>query len=83
LFPFHYHSSQPIQALEHPKFKSMIDVASHATNGVKIPGQKSTWGEIKHLFKDHLITLKAQLNVNLCSGLLFFAHRFIGSNCQR
>jgi hypothetical protein len=32
--------SQPIQALEHPKFKDMIDFASRVTNGVKIPGQK-------------------------------------------
>ncbi|KIM71365.1 hypothetical protein PILCRDRAFT_28906, partial [Piloderma croceum F 1598] len=29
-------TNQPIQALEHPKFKEMIDVASRATNGVKI-----------------------------------------------
>jgi hypothetical protein len=35
---FHYLSSQPIQALEHPKFKELIDVASRATHGVKIPG---------------------------------------------
>ncbi|KAF8236117.1 hypothetical protein L208DRAFT_1073764, partial [Tricholoma matsutake] len=26
---------QPIQALEHPKFHELIDVTSHATNGVK------------------------------------------------
>ncbi|KAF8238273.1 hypothetical protein L208DRAFT_1243042, partial [Tricholoma matsutake] len=32
---------QPIQAFEHPKFKEMIDVAAHATNGMKIPGRKS------------------------------------------
>ncbi|KAG6858405.1 hypothetical protein C0993_005810, partial [Termitomyces sp. T159_Od127] len=30
-------TSQPIQALEHPKFREIIDVASHATDGVKIP----------------------------------------------
>ncbi|KIM77741.1 hypothetical protein PILCRDRAFT_47046, partial [Piloderma croceum F 1598] len=29
-------TDQPIQALEYPKFKEMIDVASRATNGVKI-----------------------------------------------
>ncbi|KAF8240518.1 hypothetical protein L208DRAFT_1189581, partial [Tricholoma matsutake] len=28
-------TDQLIQALEHPKFKEMIDVASRATNGVK------------------------------------------------
>jgi hypothetical protein len=67
---------QPIQALEHPKFKEMIDVASHATNGVKIPGQKATWGEIKRMFKDHLVKLKAKLNVRdpieCCSLLIIF-----------
>lgn len=26
---------KPIQALEHPKFKEMIDIAARATNGVK------------------------------------------------
>ncbi|KAI9507685.1 hypothetical protein F5148DRAFT_1149551 [Russula earlei] len=31
-------TDQPIHALEHPKFKEMIDIASHATNVVKIPG---------------------------------------------
>ncbi|KAH0583240.1 hypothetical protein J132_09984 [Termitomyces sp. J132] len=31
-------TDQPVQALKHPKFKHMIDVASHATEGVKIPG---------------------------------------------
>ncbi|KAG1908525.1 uncharacterized protein F5891DRAFT_937641, partial [Suillus fuscotomentosus] len=39
-------TDQPIQALEHPKFQEMIDVASRATNGVKIPGRKATRAEI-------------------------------------
>jgi hypothetical protein len=56
---------QPIQALKHPKFKELIDIASHAKNGVKIPGQKATQGEIKHLFKEHLTSLKAQFNVSV------------------
>ncbi|KAF8802827.1 hypothetical protein BYT27DRAFT_7063060, partial [Phlegmacium glaucopus] len=30
-------TDQPIQALEHPSFKNMIDIASRATNGVKLP----------------------------------------------
>jgi len=64
--------SQPIQALEHPKFKELIDVASHATNGIKISGWKGTWGEIKHLFKDHITRLKAQLNVNIFLNSHFF-----------
>ena len=65
---------QPIQALEHPKFKELIDVASRARNGVKIPGRKGTQAEIIHMFKNHLMTLKAQLNVSvlliLCSFLI-------------
>ncbi|KAF8802673.1 hypothetical protein BYT27DRAFT_7111869, partial [Phlegmacium glaucopus] len=31
-------TDQPIQALEHPKFKEMIDLAACATNGIKVPG---------------------------------------------
>ncbi|KAG6858716.1 hypothetical protein C0995_014485 [Termitomyces sp. Mi166 len=53
---------KPIQALEHLKFKRMIDLASRATDGVKIPGQKSTWVAIKQSFQSHLKNLKAQLN---------------------
>ncbi|KAF8481671.1 hypothetical protein DFH94DRAFT_609267, partial [Russula ochroleuca] len=56
-------TDQPIQALEHPIFKKLVDVAARAKNGVKIPGRKVTWGEIKHLFKDHLTRLRTELNV--------------------
>ena len=55
---------QPIQALNHPKFGEMIDLASWATSGVKIPGRKSTWATIIQMFKDHLAKLKAHLNVS-------------------
>ncbi|KAF8220371.1 hypothetical protein L208DRAFT_1334201, partial [Tricholoma matsutake] len=58
-------TDQPIQAFEHPKFKEMIHVAVHATNGMKIPGQKSMRAEIKQMFKEHLTKLKAQLNVGI------------------
>ncbi|KAG2056701.1 hypothetical protein BDR06DRAFT_1005615 [Suillus hirtellus] len=47
-------TDQPIQALEHPKFKEMIDMASCATQGVKIPGCKITHAEIMQMFKNHL-----------------------------
>jgi hypothetical protein len=54
----------------------MIDVASCAMNGVKIPGWKATQGEIKRMFKDHLVKLKAKLNVcdpiKRCSLLIIF-----------
>ncbi|KAE9392984.1 hypothetical protein BT96DRAFT_829877 [Gymnopus androsaceus JB14] len=35
-------TDQPIAALEHPKFRNMINVAARATNGIKIPGCKAT-----------------------------------------
>ncbi|KAG1758826.1 hypothetical protein EDD22DRAFT_783439, partial [Suillus occidentalis] len=47
-------TDQPIQALEHPKFKEMVDITSRATNGVKIPGSKATHAEIMRMFKNHL-----------------------------
>ncbi|KAG2060943.1 hypothetical protein BDR06DRAFT_871193, partial [Suillus hirtellus] len=67
-------TDQPIQALEHPKFKEMIDVASRATQGVKIPGQKAMCAKIIHVFKNHLTKLKKKLNVctilhSICSYL--------------
>lgn len=58
-----YCHSQPIQALEHPKFKELVDVASRARNGVVIPGRKATRGEIKRIFKDYLTGLRSELNV--------------------
>jgi hypothetical protein len=54
---------QPIQAFGHPKYKEMIDVASRATNGVKIPSRKATRNEIVALFKKHLTNLKSRWNV--------------------
>ncbi|KAG1823289.1 hypothetical protein EV424DRAFT_1321203 [Suillus variegatus] len=57
-------TDQPIQALEHPKFKEMIDIAARATNGVKIPGRKATRAEIIRTFKTHLTGLRSKLNVS-------------------
>jgi len=33
---------KPIDALAHPKFHEMVNVASHAPDGVNIPGRKQT-----------------------------------------
>ncbi|KAG2049980.1 hypothetical protein BDR06DRAFT_892604, partial [Suillus hirtellus] len=55
---------QPIQALEHPKFQELIHVASHTTNGVRIPGRKGTCAEIMRMFKNHLTRLRNTLNVS-------------------
>ncbi|KAG2348667.1 hypothetical protein BDR05DRAFT_873671, partial [Suillus weaverae] len=56
-------TDQPIQALEHLGFKEMVDVASHATQGIKIPDCKATCTEIMHMFKSHLTKLRKKLNV--------------------
>ena len=42
---------QPVQALDHPSFKKMIDVAARTTKGVKIPNRKATCKHIIELFK--------------------------------
>jgi hypothetical protein len=55
---------QPIQALEHPKFQEMIDIAARATTGVNIPSRKVTRTTIKQMLKDHIIGLRARLNVS-------------------
>ena len=63
---FHYcwnFNIKPIQAVEHPKFKDMIDIVAQATNSVKIPGRKATRAEIMRMFKNHLMKLKKTLNV--------------------
>ncbi|KAJ7234224.1 hypothetical protein C8J57DRAFT_1089980, partial [Mycena rebaudengoi] len=43
-------TDQPVAALEHPKFKTMIDIAACATEGVRIPGRNSARAEIMKLF---------------------------------
>ncbi|KAI0037709.1 hypothetical protein FA95DRAFT_1506641, partial [Auriscalpium vulgare] len=59
-------TNQPIQALEHPSFKNMIDIASRATNGVVIPGRKATRAEIINMFKAQMTALRNRLNVRTC-----------------
>ncbi|KAJ7161576.1 hypothetical protein C8R46DRAFT_820955, partial [Mycena filopes] len=54
---------KPLDALEHPKFHNMIDVAARAKNGVRIPGRKSTRVEIIETFNRRLDQLRAKLNV--------------------
>ncbi|RDB14951.1 putative AC transposase [Hypsizygus marmoreus] len=61
-------TDQPLQALEHPKFIEMIDVASRATNGVKIPNRKATRQHIIDLFKKNLTDLQRRLSSDAVSG---------------
>ena len=56
---------QPLQALEHPAFHKMIDIAACATNGVTIPNRKATREEIMNMFRNQLTRLKERLNVSL------------------
>jgi len=56
---------QPIQAVDHPSFKKMIDVASRAPNGVSIPNRKATRHEIMDSFKTQMSKLKEHLNVRV------------------
>ncbi|KAG2352094.1 hypothetical protein BDR07DRAFT_1315465, partial [Suillus spraguei] len=64
-------TDQPIQALDHPKFQDMIDVALWATNRVKIPGHQATCAEIMRIFKNHLTRL--QMTLNVCHNLVLHA----------
>jgi hypothetical protein len=61
---------QPIQAVDHPSFKKMIDVASHATSGVSVPNRKATRREIMDSFKKQMSKLKERLNVCILSSYL-------------
>ncbi|KAF5347372.1 hypothetical protein D9758_011302 [Tetrapyrgos nigripes] len=54
-------TNQPVDAIHHPKFQNMIDIAARATNGVKIPGWKATRRAIINLFKKNLTALRKQL----------------------
>ncbi|KAJ7443384.1 hypothetical protein FB451DRAFT_1056943, partial [Mycena latifolia] len=56
-------TDQPIDALSHPKFKAMIDIAARATQGVTIPNRKQTRAEIINLFHDQMDKLKIRLHV--------------------
>ncbi|KAF9457303.1 hypothetical protein BDZ94DRAFT_1175853, partial [Collybia nuda] len=58
-------TDQPIAAFDHPKFQRMIAVAACSTNGVKLPGRKSTRNEIMKMFQDQLTHLQNRLNVSL------------------
>ncbi|KIK92875.1 hypothetical protein PAXRUDRAFT_146389 [Paxillus rubicundulus Ve08.2h10] len=64
VFVTHTKLLQPIQAVDHPSFKKMIDIASQATNGVVIPTCKTTHAEIMSIFKKQMTRLRECLNVS-------------------
>ncbi|KAJ7847688.1 hypothetical protein B0H13DRAFT_1646001, partial [Mycena leptocephala] len=58
-------TDQPIDALNHPKFKEMIDIAARAPDGVKIPGRKTTREEILNLFQKQMANLRVRINASV------------------
>ncbi|OBZ73926.1 hypothetical protein A0H81_06552 [Grifola frondosa] len=61
-------TDQPISALEHPKFKAMINIASRVTDGVKIPSRKVACKEILCLFDAQMEGLRKRLNSENATG---------------
>ncbi|KAJ7083048.1 hypothetical protein C8R43DRAFT_832236, partial [Mycena crocata] len=57
-------TDQPLDALTHPKFVEMIDVAARAHDGVKIPGRKATREEILNLFHQQMENLRVRIHVS-------------------
>ncbi|KAJ7931812.1 hypothetical protein B0H13DRAFT_1593791, partial [Mycena leptocephala] len=58
-------TDQPIDALTHPKFKEMIDIAARATQGVNLPNRDQTREAIIKLFHDQMTQLKIRLHVRI------------------
>ncbi|KAH9077767.1 hypothetical protein EDB83DRAFT_2217123, partial [Lactarius deliciosus] len=54
----------PLQVFNRPSFQKMIDIASRATRGVKIPSTWRTCGHIIKTFKQQMCLLKERLNVS-------------------
>lgn len=65
-----YVSGQPLQALQHPAFREMIDIAARATNGVKIYNMRNTRQAIIETFKQNLTRLGERLNVSVSTLLM-------------
>ncbi|KAF8263820.1 hypothetical protein EI94DRAFT_1595605 [Lactarius quietus] len=64
----------PLQVFSRPSFKRMIDIASRANCGVKLPSMKQTRGHIIKTFKQQMFMLKERLNVHYISIPSFCAN---------
>ncbi|KAI0345836.1 hypothetical protein BDW22DRAFT_1324624 [Trametopsis cervina] len=62
-------TDQPLSALEHPRFKDMIELSSRATDGVEIPNRRAMRFEIMRTFHEQMITLKKTFSVCVLSNL--------------
>ncbi|EIM90991.1 uncharacterized protein STEHIDRAFT_48545, partial [Stereum hirsutum FP-91666 SS1] len=58
-----YMTNQPLRVFQHPKFKRIIELASRAKNGIKIPSEKATRKQIIDCWYQHLRWLRKHLNV--------------------
>ncbi|KAJ3527051.1 hypothetical protein NMY22_g9922 [Coprinellus aureogranulatus] len=61
-------TNQPLSALDHPRFHHMIDIASRATNGVKIPTRQATRESIISRFKKNISELANKFNSDAVKG---------------
>ncbi|KAJ3738980.1 hypothetical protein DFH05DRAFT_1408068, partial [Lentinula detonsa] len=66
-------TDQSLWVLEHPAFRKMIDVASRATHGVKLPKRKVARKEIMNMFWKFLCDIKARFSVHPVFCFLFIA----------
>lgn len=78
---------QPIQALEHPSFQKMIQIAARATKPVNIPDRRQTRQGIINMFKQQLSSLRDRLNVRgqtlpFCLSFLMYRSS-LGKVCKR
>ncbi|KAH9001365.1 hypothetical protein EDB92DRAFT_1788805, partial [Lactarius akahatsu] len=55
---------QSPQVLDSPSFKRMVDLASRANHGVKLPSPRQTRGRVIKNFKQQMCLLKERLNVS-------------------
>ncbi|KAI6005576.1 hypothetical protein EDD15DRAFT_2119247, partial [Pisolithus albus] len=57
-------TDQPIRALQHPAFTKMVEIASRAKNGIKIPSRRQTRQAVIDIFKTRLLDLRKRFSVS-------------------
>ena len=68
---------QPLQVFGRPSFKRMINIASRASRGVKLPSLKQTRGHIIKTFKEQVFILRDCLNVSIILSLLTLLTNYV------
>ncbi|KAJ7627443.1 hypothetical protein FB45DRAFT_749957 [Roridomyces roridus] len=62
-------TDQPIDALTHPKFQEMVNIAARATQGVTFPNRAQTRAAIIRHFHDQINKLKIRLHISFYSNV--------------